>query len=398
MPWFTDVGLEALRSLAETEAAAGSYWQAISDFDIAIRHARRVDRGWLFPLLAELAELHATVGDLKASQGLLSELQTLQKTSWSWKDVRPEQRAMWDARVASAEAAVFELQGRFLDGEQGRRRAISILQPFARADSTQGRWCSYLLSKAIGRLSGCLLRQDRLLEAEATARQALRMTVETRTESMSFTFETAGLVIQLARVLREQGRHAQAERLAREAIRMYAEGGATPEGSPSVLLPRRELAALLAAQGQWSEALGEYTMVREQLRDDGLFARLATSDLAFMLTLIKVGRESEIALDGPENSSAVRDLRDRIERLAHARDALARDIAKQFPGYALLVNPPPATVEQVRRVLRPQEALVATLVTEDTTYVWALRQTGRVAVAAVPIGARALAVAVGELR
>src|SRR5437870_6831115 len=71
---------------------------------------------------------------------------------------------------------------------------------------------------------------------------------------------------------------------------------------------------------------------------------------------------------------------------------------RSFRPTAQLINPPPATVEQARRALRPGESLIATFVTAERTFVWAVPQGGPVAFAAAPLAGRDLATAVVTLR
>jgi CHAT domain-containing protein len=99
-----------------------------------------------------------------------------------------------------------------------------------------------------------------------------------------------------------------------------------------------------------------------------------------------------------QTAGGIADLRGRIELLKRARLALSAQITREFPVYAELLTPPPATVEAVRATLRPDEALVSTLVLPDRAFVWAISQTGPVAFATVPAGEAALGQAVAELR
>ena len=99
-----------------------------------------------------------------------------------------------------------------------------------------------------------------------------------------------------------------------------------------------------------------------------------------------------------QDAKVLADLRRQIDSLRRAREALAEQIAKEFPAYAQLINPSPATVERVRRDLRPGEALVATYTTGDRTFVWAFGSTGPVAFAAAPLSAKALETSVGKIR
>jgi CHAT domain-containing protein len=98
------------------------------------------------------------------------------------------------------------------------------------------------------------------------------------------------------------------------------------------------------------------------------------------------------------NPAVIAQLRKQIDDLRAARAALAQEIERRFPAYADLVNPKPATIEQTRAALHPGEALVATYVSAEKTFVWAVPKSGPVAFAAVPLGREALSGAVKELR
>src|SRR5262249_21910977 len=99
-----------------------------------------------------------------------------------------------------------------------------------------------------------------------------------------------------------------------------------------------------------------------------------------------------------QDLKAVEDLRTRMNVLRRAREALTAQIEKEFPAYAEVVNPRPVTVDQARAMLRPGEALIATLVTQDRTLIWAVPPSGPVAFAAAPIGKRELEQRVATLR
>ena len=52
--------------------------------------------------------------------------------------------------------------------------------------------------------------------------------------------------------------------------------------------------------------------------------------------------------------------------------ALSARLESDFPDYAALSSPKPLSVEETRKLLRPDEALVAYLVTNNASYVWAV--------------------------
>ncbi len=99
-----------------------------------------------------------------------------------------------------------------------------------------------------------------------------------------------------------------------------------------------------------------------------------------------------------QDPKVVGDLRGRIEALRRALEALTAEIEKEFPAYAKLIDPKPVTLDQARMMLRSGEALIATLVTQERTYVWAVPQSGPVAFAAVAMSAKAIEETVATLR
>ncbi|MBI3503303.1 MAG: CHAT domain-containing protein [Proteobacteria bacterium] len=104
-------------------------------------------------------------------------------------------------------------------------------------------------------------------------------------------------------------------------------------------------------------------------------------------------------LSAPErDDAAVRTLRTQIDSLRSARAALRQEIERRFPDYVNLIDPRPATVELARKALRPGEALIATYVGREQSFVWAVPQSGPVAFAAIPAGKKAMAETVATLR
>ena len=98
------------------------------------------------------------------------------------------------------------------------------------------------------------------------------------------------------------------------------------------------------------------------------------------------------------DQKGIADLRGKIGRLRSARRALRNEIENKFPAYAELTNPIPPSIDQARADLRPGEALIATYVTDEKTYVWAVPKTGKVVFAAVPLGREKIAEIVSRLR
>lgn len=110
------------------------------------------------------------------------------------------------------------------------------------------------------------------------------------------------------------------------------------------------------------------------------------------------GLLTNVLASAERDEAAVRALRTQIDSLRSARAALRQEIERRFPAYAQLIDPRPATIDDARRALRPGEALIATYVGRERSFVWAVPQSGAVAFAAVDKGQRAIAETVANLR
>lgn len=65
-----------------------------------------------------------------------------------------------------------------------------------------------------------------------------------------------------------------------------------------------------------------------------------------------------------------------IEQFKIDRNAIRRDIELQFPDYAELVNPKPASLDRVRQLLKDDEVLVSWYFAENESFVWAISKQG----------------------
>lgn len=99
-----------------------------------------------------------------------------------------------------------------------------------------------------------------------------------------------------------------------------------------------------------------------------------------------------------QDPAALRALRVQIDTLRAARARVREEIERRFPDYVNLIDPRPATVDQARKSLRPNEALIATYVGREQTFVWAVPHTGPVAFAATSATRVDIGRMVAELR
>jgi CHAT domain-containing protein len=82
----------------------------------------------------------------------------------------------------------------------------------------------------------------------------------------------------------------------------------------------------------------------------------------------------------------VAELRESIKRLRDAHRVLLNQVEKEFPKYAELINPPPATVKAVQDRLSSGEVLVSIYPSDSKTYLWAIQSRGNIQFVIVPIG------------
>ncbi len=98
------------------------------------------------------------------------------------------------------------------------------------------------------------------------------------------------------------------------------------------------------------------------------------------------------------DANAVKTLQAEIDKLRTARDAAKRELAGKFRDYASLVEPAPPSVDDVRAVMRADEAFLSIYFGREASFVWAVPKSGPIAVAAIPVTAGAIEGTIKKLR
>jgi CHAT domain-containing protein len=98
------------------------------------------------------------------------------------------------------------------------------------------------------------------------------------------------------------------------------------------------------------------------------------------------------------DAAALKVLQGDIDELRAQRASAKQDLANGFPKYASLVEPRSPNVDEIRQILREDEAFVTFYFGRTSGYVWVVPKTGPVAFAALPLGAPDLAAKVKHLR
>ena len=93
---------------------------------------------------------------------------------------------------------------------------------------------------------------------------------------------------------------------------------------------------------------------------------------------------SLLALPASErDDSGVAAMRKEIDRMRAEHLRARADIDRRFPEYADLIDPKPPTSEQIKAMLRPDEALLSFYFGRDASFVWAIAHDGKVEFAAL---------------
>jgi CHAT domain-containing protein/tetratricopeptide (TPR) repeat protein len=98
------------------------------------------------------------------------------------------------------------------------------------------------------------------------------------------------------------------------------------------------------------------------------------------------------------DDNAVKALQADIDKLRSARDAAKRELTTKFRDYASLVEPAPPTADDVRAVMREDEAFLSFYFGREASFVWAVPKSGPVAFAAIPVSAETLEKTISKLR
>ncbi len=101
---------------------------------------------------------------------------------------------------------------------------------------------------------------------------------------------------------------------------------------------------------------------------------------------------------GDRDDTAVKKLRDQIERMRGERKFTQRQIEREFPEYAALVNPKPPTIADVRNVLRADEAVLSFYFGREASFVWAIPKNGELSFAVIPTTSERIEAQIRKLR
>lgn len=106
---------------------------------------------------------------------------------------------------------------------------------------------------------------------------------------------------------------------------------------------------------------------------------------------------ASISIPGPRNLTQDARLRSRVSELSRDVEQRSERLALDFPDYAALANPRPASAAELAPLLRPSEALIYFVVAEQELHAFVLTNDGLTWVA-IPVGSEALLAKVSDFR
>lgn len=261
-----------LRRMAKSEINNGNYSRCIQLQKMAITEIpmnRNAGRGVGF---MELSKYYAYGGDFKSAKTALNTaLSYYSQTNYS---------SSWTRYFKNEGFALInQLQGNYLIAEMYFRKAI---------EEIKGLSTTYLEESLKVDLSENLMYQGRLVEAEILARE---MVTYFRRREGNYTEGKA--LLSLSRILFEQGRYIEAEYISKAAVNKYLSIGADCS-SIFLNLARRTIAQALMAQERWKEAVEQFEVIREGMRNDAeAFDARFAGDVDWAVALLKSGHIHE---------------------------------------------------------------------------------------------------------
>jgi CHAT domain-containing protein len=296
-----------LSQLAYAELNAGNYLNAVRTSEAELRAAEIGSRkgrkmgGIQLGMQSSLARMATLVGDVETARDRLSAADRLYRQLWlnrGWA----ERQYGWTYYVESARGALFKAEGKYAAAEAAQRKALDSLEQGAELmlrmykDGEDvpgpGTWETRRVLTEID-LADVLKAQGRLAEAEFSARSALK-------RSLSFYGRyhllSANTITALSGVLAEEGRFREALLLSDAAIKTLEGLGVVPE---SILLAqaRTSYGSALVAQDQFPEAAAVFAAMREGLaRDPLVAAQYGGDNIDWAYALVRTG-EARRAVD-----------------------------------------------------------------------------------------------------
>jgi len=261
-----------MRFLAAVESRIGNFSRAVELLEESLKISENPST------YARLVNNYVLMGKLeKADQTVRN---AVQFCAISQNRRNPPFVLRCDIEIAGMEAYLLEARAKYIEAEKFLRQRIKLTQMWK--EERPG-W----LIQMKQHLAMNLLGQERLLEAEVEARQAL-------TESLGHggkdSLLTVSISATIANILRAQGRLSEAEKLASTAADILEYNG-IPDDSNAMSNARMLLGSIKATKGDFSGAMKEFMLATKGVKEDQyLYKKRFMGNPNYSLTLVMAGR------------------------------------------------------------------------------------------------------------
>jgi CHAT domain-containing protein len=263
---------EMIFNLASAERQLNNVKTAVE----CVERARKRFPDWT-PMNLHLTWFYSKYGDIQRAE----EARKRGALIWDrWGDDSPD-RIHHDAMT---KAWILNAQGKYADAEPLHRKAIHY------ARTTKVGKTPRLLRADLSAYAMNLMHQDRLVEAEIAAREALLMSLDMFGKQ---SFNSAAHGRNLAKVLMKQGRHRDAQTLLETMIQKMEFAG-IPADSLLIGELRFSLGETLMEQESWSKALVHFRMAEKAIKKyPSAEKKYFLEKTSMNLVLLKTGNAGE---------------------------------------------------------------------------------------------------------
>jgi CHAT domain-containing protein/Tfp pilus assembly protein PilF len=375
--------------------------ERLDEAEALYKRALGIREGVFGPNHLEVAVLLNNLAQIYETQGRYNDVETFSKRALAIVSKALGPNNPDTAKVIRKLGVAYDGLGRPAEAEAQFKQALDI---YTKAFGPNHRYLATVLIN-----QGHLLEhQRRYPEAEQAYKRALAINQATRGENHP---EVARVLNDLALLRIARGDPAGAiaySRKATAAVLAHATlgnaGGRQPRDGGGLVEQRgsffvnhvASLAAAARAGTDTSSALGSEAFETAQLANQSstaaavqqLSPRFGASNDALAalvrqdqdLTAQWRDRDKALvqALSKPEgaNTAQIDSIRRQMADTERKLAAIAAQLQKEFPDYAALANPKPLKVEDVQKLIGPDEALVFLLTGDKESYVFALKREG----------------------
>ncbi|HUQ74573.1 MAG TPA: CHAT domain-containing protein [Burkholderiales bacterium] len=293
-----------LVDLSHAEMTGGNFQNAMRARDEMLHKTQNLAQprpGFVFAGYVGVTIMNATMGDVAGAKAALAEAERI--------FVRLRQVPVWpmlgnqfSGVMERARAHVFLAEGNYAAAEAALRKGVQFLD--AGREGNAMAWRAnpgLILSPGLYmvmrngdqmRLAWTMMQQGRLSEAEVASRDAL-------VKNLSFFgrdhMSVGGSLMNLSRVVFEQGRYREAGILSSKAIEIMQRAGAAPE-SMGLAETRKAYGASLVAQEKFTDALPVYEAMQAGLAADPfVLQRFGKGDINWAYALVRAGQPKPAA-------------------------------------------------------------------------------------------------------